>query len=383
MADVNDVHVGGGAYVVIRVDASLQMGIGHVMRCLTLAEALRSKGCHVRFASRELPGHQAELITAQGFLMTLLPAPGGDALTVGTNDIRHADWLGVDWRRDAEETAAALDRRSTDVDWLVVDHYALDHRWEASLRGLTRRLMVIDDMADRAHDCDLLLDQNLYRNTETRYRGKVPGGCSLLLGPGFALLRDAFLKQRQNGVSDLERPFRLLIFLGGTDATNVTGKALEAIIPLLGDTLCCDVVVGRSNPHRQNIQAQCEHIPTVSYHCQPDQLPEIMAQATVSIGAGGSTTWERCCLGLPSLMVSTSFNQEAIAQGCDQHGIGIYLGRADRLSVDRIRRAVEDCLRDGDRLRVMAGKAMKLVDGHGASRVVSQMMGFPVEGSPL
>ncbi len=148
--------------VVFRADASLNIGSGHVMRCLTLANALRESGASCFFVCREHPGNLLELIREQGFEAIGLPLPKTFESLHGKHSssrLTYAGWLGDSWQRDAEQTLAALNGEL--ADWLVVDHYALDSAWEESLRPACRRLLVIDDLADRDHRCDLLLDQNL------------------------------------------------------------------------------------------------------------------------------------------------------------------------------------------------------------------------------
>ena len=171
--------------VVFRADASVTIGTGHVMRCLTLAEALRKAGAEVAFVCRELDGNLAGLIEARGFDVHVLPPlePPTDPLT----------WTAAHWHEDAAQTASFLKTRA---DWLVVDHFALEHRWEKEMREHANRLMVIDDLADRVHDCDLLLDQN-YLQEPARYDTLVPAHCRKLLGPAYALLRDEFRRARE------------------------------------------------------------------------------------------------------------------------------------------------------------------------------------------
>jgi len=183
--------------LVFRTDASLTIGSGHVMRCLTLAEALRTRGAQCFFVCREHPGNLLELIRKRGFeacALHLNTSCAAAATVDAERPTAHAAWLGAHWRTDAAQTLAACG--GSDVDWLIVDHYALDARWEAELRPACRKLMVIDDLADRNHDCDLLLDQNLVAESDARYQQRVPPGCTLLLGPRYALLQPLYRELR-------------------------------------------------------------------------------------------------------------------------------------------------------------------------------------------
>lgn len=176
--------------IAFRVDASHQIGTGHLMRCLTLADALKSRGVKTHFVCRHIPDHLIGLLVQKDHSLTRLPEDQRIDTIDAANDLTHSHWLGVSQTQDAHGTLQALNNE--DLDWLVVDHYALDFRWESAMRQIAKRIMVIDDIADRSHDCDILLDQNLYADMETRYIGKVPSHCQCLLGPRYALLRDEF-----------------------------------------------------------------------------------------------------------------------------------------------------------------------------------------------
>ena len=150
--------------VAFRCDASIQIGSGHVMRCLTLANELHDKGVEITFVCREHPGHLFDFIETSKHCLMSLPLP--TSLAVGK--LAHAQWLGVTQEEDARQSIEAL-KIIGHVDWLVVDHYALDVEWETAMRVGTEHIMVIDDLADRKHDCDVLLDQNYYDGLEGRY----------------------------------------------------------------------------------------------------------------------------------------------------------------------------------------------------------------------
>ena len=213
--------------VAIRVDAGPQIGTGHLMRTLTLADALRQKGAQVRFVSRNLPLYLQQLLESKGHEFVGLPVAPVAAVT---GDLAHSHWLNVSQVRDAEDTREALSDVSWE--WMILDHYALDARWEGPLRACARRVLVIDDLADRVHDCDALLDQNLYPDMERRYVGKVPASTTLLLGPRYALLREEFSRLRVDQISRDGEVHRVLVLLGGTDAHNHTRKVIHGLSQL-------------------------------------------------------------------------------------------------------------------------------------------------------
>ena len=360
---------------VFRVDASIQMGSGHVMRCLTLAEQLRSAGMTVRFVCRLHPGHLIDLIEQQGYTVYRLTQSNERYEPVEGQKLAHSRWLGVTQEEDAR-AVSVLWRGKTAIDWLVVDHYALGVAWESSMRPHARKIMVIDDLADRQHDCDVLLDQNLHSNIVAQYRSLVPSHCNLILGPKFALLRPEFGKERgrlrdRDGIVQ-----RILVFFGGSDLDNVTSKALNALDRLNRSDITIDVVVGGENPNRHEMQAWCEKRSNSNYHFQISNMAELMARADLALGAGGSTTWERCAMGLPSLIISIADNQVAIADAVDREGAAIYLGPAPMVSVEHIVEKLRELMNDHALLSDMSERAYQLSDGKGVVRIHAQLVGL-------
>jgi UDP-2,4-diacetamido-2,4,6-trideoxy-beta-L-altropyranose hydrolase len=231
--------------------------------------------------------------------------------------------------------------------------------------------MAIDDIANRRHDCDLLLDQNVLSGTDSGYLDLIPRHCRLLLGPHYAMLRPEFAKARANlsqRDGDLKRIF---VFFGGSDPTNETTKAIEGLLQLDRPNLIIDVVVGSANPHREQVCKLCESSPNLTYHCQVDNMAELMAKADVSIGAGGSASWERCCLSLPAIVTVLADNQEAIAASLANIGALCNLGRSSNLSPSDYSAAITGLTQPD--LRHMARMAGALVDGQGTQRLVAEL----------
>ena len=310
----------------IRVDSSEQIGSGHLMRCLTLAARLRKDGAEVHFICRDLSGNLNHLVREQGFSLHVLPRHADNPALAG-----YAAWLTVPQAVDAEETETIL-RQLQPVERLVVDSYALDTAWEQPLRPLVREIFVIDDLANRKHDADVLLDQNFYREMRHRYDGLVPAACKLLLGPAHALLREEFYAAREKiGVRDGTLR-RILVFYGGSDVTRETEKAIRALVQLQLLSVAVDVVVGGSNARRTQIEELCAAYGFLHYHCQVSNMAELMACADLALGAGGTTTWERCFLGLPAIVTAVAENQIQICEDCAVAGYIYYLGRWDAVT---------------------------------------------------
>lgn len=354
-------------HIAFRTDATSLIGTGHFMRCLTLALALKRRGSRVRFVSRNLPEHLRNMLVEKDIGLVSL---AGDLVPPSDGDLAHSNWLGASQTQDAEATIKALSDQLWD--WLVVDHYALDVRWESDLRGTAKQIMAIDDIADRQHDCDVLLDQNLYADMQMRYVDKVSVHCQLLLGPRYALLRDEFRVMREQIKPRSGVVKNILVFFGGVDAGNYTGLTLQALAGITHEDLHVDVVIGAQHPCREQIQATCI---THGYvcHVQTAKMAELMAKADLAIGAGGSASWERCCLGLPSLLVALAENQVDIAKALDSISACVYIGLAETVNFLAIKDTVIKLLNSQDRLAIISKHAFSLIDGQGVNRVCLEL----------
>ncbi|SFW37582.1 UDP-2,4-diacetamido-2,4,6-trideoxy-beta-L-altropyranose hydrolase [Selenomonas ruminantium] len=343
--------------IVIRTDSSTLIGSGHLMRCLTLAERYRKDGNPVTFVCRDLPGNMAYLVSDKGFALTMLPAAEESPDLTG-----YAKCLAVTQEQDAAETIAAIQKIGL-IDRLVVDSYAIGSNWEKQLRFDVTEIMVIDDLANRQHDCDILLDQNFYLNKESRYQGLVPEHCQLLLGPKYALLREEFYQVRKSMRVRDGRLRNILVFYGGVDATDETSKAIQALQNLRDTGVLHDVqvtvVVGASNERKEDIASRCKQA-GFRYLCQVSNMAELMAEADLMLGAGGSTTWERCFLGLPAIVTAIAENQVQICEDCAKEGLIFYLGYWDKVHQEDICEAINK-LRVPSQLLPMQRKMSQLM----------------------
>lgn len=344
--------------VLIRADASIEIGSGHLMRCLTLADQLRSKGASVAFVCRDLPGALFELLQNQGYPYAALPKEDSPSQA-----------------SDAEQTREACRKMfPAGFDWIVVDHYGLNAIWEHMMRSEARKIMVIDDLANRPHDCDLLLDQNYYRDLERRYRGLVPDACVNLLGPSYVLLRQEFVDARVRLRARDGHVRRIMVFFGGSDPSNQTKKTLDAISMLSRPDIKVDVIVGASNPRQDEIRAICQQRRNVQYHCQIKNMAELISLADVAIGAGGATTWERSILGLPTLTVVFADNQLETTKDLHECGAVVFLGWVHELTATDITHSLRRILEGPELLIKLSEKASGLMKGWvGAESVVNAM----------
>lgn len=321
------------------------------MRCLSLADALVRRGALLRFVCRGLPPAYADLVRGGGHELAELTGPAAE---------------------DASATRRELSRESWD--WLIVDHYGLDARWESAVRPCAGHTLVIDDLADRNHDCDVLLDQNVLSPERSPYANRVPRDCRLLLGPKYALLRREFRRLRDSSIAARRSLRRLLILMGGMDAGNETEKAIRAVARIPGRPFEVDVVVGGAHPAIASVRAASARS---GYRChvQSADVAALMASADLAIGGCGTTSWERCCLGLPAITMTLAANQEPIAQALARRGAILHLGKASEVDEGTLMQAILDLCGDEPRLAEMSAASRELVDGEGAERVCEIMDG--------
>jgi len=365
----------GPDLVVFRVDASLAIGTGHAQRCLTLADALSSEGFACRFICRDLEGSLVPLIRERGFPCDVLDRP---RVAEDDRNTAHSAWLSVSQKRDAEDCLKILGPLRPV--WTIVDHYALDRIWEEAVRQVAGRLMVIDDLADRPHSCDLLLDQNVGRDAAD-YDALVHAACRRLAGPRFALLRQEFGDQRGASLDGRRGRGigRLLVSLGGVDKDNATGRVLDGLAACALPAGCkISVVLGRNAPWKAEVAARAHAMPVpTELKVDVARMSELMVDADLAIGAAGSSALERCCLGLPSLLVSIASNQDRIAAAFDAVGAGEFIGNPFSDGFGPTLCKAIDRLADPATLRLRSERAAAVLDGKGVVRVVRTMMDRP------
>jgi UDP-2,4-diacetamido-2,4,6-trideoxy-beta-L-altropyranose hydrolase len=367
-------------HIVFRSDASIQIGTGHVMRCLTLADALRERGARSTFVCRPHSGHLLDLIAHRGHNAVALPslATTTNCIPVGS---AYAAWLGTDWQTDAQQTREALG--GDGVDWLVVDHYALDQRWEQTLSPHCQRLMVIDDLADRPHDCDVLLDQNLGRSPKD-YDGLLKPYTVTYIGPQYALLRPEFAHLRSQSLARRTEPQlkHLLITMGGVDKDNATGQMLQALTAChLPSDLRITVVMGSHAPCLAEVKQQAAQMP---WHTEVlvgvSDMAQLMADSDLCIGAAGGTSWERCCLGLPTLMLVLAANQHDAAIALSGMGAVQCINLPAQLVTD-LKRLIENV--DALQMKRLSAQSAAICNGRGSEVMAAQLTTFSALNKPV
>lgn len=356
---------------VFRTDASPQIGTGHVMRCLTLADVLRKQGVVCQFVCRTHEGHLVDQIRARGYVVHALPKQQLSGKF--PSDLTHGSWLGADWQTDADQTRQAL--ASEALDWLIVDHYALDHRWETALRSSCKHIMVIDDLADRRHDCDVFLDQN-YGSSIDDYHSFLPINCERYFGPRYALLNPIYAERRNQLPSRNGKIRRVMIYFGGgTDKFDL----MKAMVDVFGHPelikIELEIVFNSKFERYQYLQERLLERGHFTVHHDLPHLADLFAHSDVAIGAAGSATWERCCLKLPSILIETALNQKKIGAEMKKAKSAIVLYPGKNI-VQQVTAQFLTLLENKKMYRDMSAKAGAICDGLGVFRTASKIINF-------
>ncbi|NKI58349.1 UDP-2,4-diacetamido-2,4,6-trideoxy-beta-L-altropyranose hydrolase [Labrenzia sp. PO1] len=358
------------AKFVFRVDGGPIIGSGHVVRCLTLAQKLHQSGLICMFITRPDSGPLIDQIGASGFEVSTLserPEPPASG--------QHESWIG-NWAADADEFAEAVSRLQDNRIVVITDHYGIDHRWQSRIGKMASSLIVIDDLADRRHHCDILIDQNLGR-TAADYAGLVPNGCELLCGTSFSILRDGFLGVRDRSLvtkRSKTAPKRYLVSMGGADRDNFSAIALAAIEELASagvDVEHVDILLGgiAANANELRERIKNSSLP-VTLHIDSDQVPQLMADADLAIGAAGTTLLERLVVGLPVVVLANASNQVRLLGMVDDYGFGRYAGWVNEVSANDLAETIRGITSDPGKWHEMVMNSSRLCDGEGCNRVV-------------
>ena len=346
--------------VLIRADASPTIGSGHIARCLTLARVLRKQGSHVAFACRQLPGHRLDALSAEGFETFALPEfyPGEDP--------QQAIESMLPWQADIDALDLLLEDHA-EFDWIIVDHYGLDHHWQTASRRWAPRIAAVDDLATRRYSVDLLLNQNL-SGLRDNYTPLLPEGCRTLLGPRYAMLREEF---DCPAIDIKPEARRVLVNFGGFDAAMQTHHAMLALADFT--ELEVDFVAGVDNPAWAQMQTLAQTRPNWRLHSFVSDFHQRMTEADLFIGAGGGTSWERAALGLPTICIAVSNNQQVNGEVMAAAGAHVFMGAREQVSVTKLRDAIGFVAGNFYLRQSLAERSRQMVDGRGALRVAAAL----------
>ncbi|WP_088013976.1 UDP-2,4-diacetamido-2,4,6-trideoxy-beta-L-altropyranose hydrolase [Gottfriedia acidiceleris] len=346
--------------IFFRVDASYEIGTGHVMRCLTLANLFTKFGINIIFICRDLPGNINHLIVDRGYKLCVLPY-----LTTKQQHKKlknsYEAWLKVDWKTDVLQTVKIM-MSDPSSSCLIIDHYSIDSKWENLFYRMTgKEIIVIDDLANRSHFCHIILDQNI-SNRKDRYDDLIPKSCVKFLGLPYVILREEFMNEKINLRKRSGNIRRILVFFGGSDPTSETLKTIQVLKNRVYSDIHIDIVVGDSNKNNETIRSFCSEVPNFYFHCQINNISELMGLADLSIGAGGTTTWERCYLGLPTLTIATADNQIEIINLVNEKGAICHLGESSKVTAAKIEQELNMLIKNPLKVAKMSQTALDLMD---------------------
>jgi UDP-2,4-diacetamido-2,4,6-trideoxy-beta-L-altropyranose hydrolase len=347
---------------VFRVDASSKIGSGHVIRCLTLAKELGSRTNNCQFICRNHDNNLIKKIKKENFSVFVLKN-----LKKKLNKKKmYSDWLGVDWNEDANQTINILKNHT--VDWLIVDHYSIDHQWEKKVRPYVKNIMVLDDLANRKHDCDILLDQNLIANYKDRYKNLLKEDCVTLLGPKFSLLQNQYKELHKKAKLRAGIIKNILVYFGATDQNYLIEMTLSAIVRLNNKQIKTNVFINSNNYNKKTIKnLKNKFTKNIKFYVDKNSLAMNIFKADIAIGACGTTAWERCCLGLPSLVITVSENQKPIAKELHKRGLIYWLGHYDKITKNLLYKILRDFINNEFTNYFKDFKS--ITDGSGAEKV--------------
>lgn len=339
------------ALLICLADANRRIGTGHVMRSMALADAWRKLG------------GEAVLVSSCGQELIARAAKSFSSVQMKSEfaDVKATKLL----------LEQMLSSKSREIVWIVLDGYQYDDHYQKELSKLGIPVMVVDDYAHLDYyDADIILNQNAGA-AHFHYRTK--DSTLLLLGTDYALMREDLLASERNIVNASEGT-NILLTMGGVDAPNLTQRVLEAFAAMGRRDLQIRVMAGSGNPHIESIKAFTEsNLPNASIIVQAENMSEQYQWATMAISAAGTTSWELCYYGIPSMLIQIADNQRALADHLDKAGAVTNLGWHEDLSRENLIEHISTFLENREQQITVSKKAKALVDGRGAARVIREM----------
>ena len=344
----------------IRVDGSSDIGTGHIIRCLAIAEILKNTFDKITFLTKSSAGTLINIIKNKGFDVIILKSDNVSSVENTSNfDI------------EIKIIKTHLKSSKNDLNFLLIDHYELDINYESNLRDTFKRIFVIDDLANRKHDCDLLIDQNYYENFSSRYTNLIPKNTIKLLGPKYAILRLEFINSKKLTQKNFE-PKKILISYGGSDPTNECKKILLAISSLKTREFHVTAVAGIHNKNFESLKKEFSSYENIEIFQHIDNFSKLLSNTDLCFGAGGTTTWERMYFGIPSFVTIISQDQKESVEFLSKTGHIINLGFSENMTHKEYLKCLERI--NPKVLEKMSLKNQKLIDGNGTNRIKKQIM---------
>jgi UDP-2,4-diacetamido-2,4,6-trideoxy-beta-L-altropyranose hydrolase len=340
----------------VLVDASQKIGSGHLMRCLTLTRELNSIFNKIIFITSK---ESKSIINNIQNNFEIIYIDSMEKMELGN------------FQDELKIIKNTLEKYSDDENFLLIDHYGVDSNFESSLKNIFMKIFVIDDLADRKHYCDLLIDHGYYKNQDQRYEKLVSKKTIKLLGPQYAIIKPEFRNENKNSNITEYSVKNILITFGSVDSTNECEKILDAICMMDYNKYLINVIAGAYNPNFYNLEKKYKKYENIKIFRHTEKMESLMANSDLCIGAGGTTTFERFCSGLPSIVTIVANNQKDGVEYLSNMGYLINLGLAKDVTTDTYARCIKNL--DSQLLYSMSLKIQNLIDGLGCSRIKKEI----------
>lgn len=361
--------------ILFRTDGSSLIGLGHLSRCLTLANYFKSIGMNCTFVCRESDIKLKNIIDIEGHSVKVLNKTYKISTGIEDTEVPHSSWLETDWETDAFETINSISGNNFDI--LFIDHYSLDYKWINLIREHVKKVVVIDDLADRVLNCDFLIDQTLGRDISD-YKDLLGPSSISLVGSKFSILRPEFIQKIDEAKvkrQETSKVKTILISLGGVDKDNITKKIIESLLKYkFVKDLQINVVLGAGSSHFDDIKSFADLKSNVKVFFNIKNMSDFILDADLAFGAGGSSSWERCVLGLPSINVVLSKNQEKISSALEESHLGFNIGYWSESKTKEILEKLSQLRDDASIWHKFSKNCFNITDGKGIKRISKVIM---------
>jgi len=356
-------------YLFFRVDASKEIGTGHLIRCLTVAHKAKIHGFNIVFICKNDKDNLKQMVVNEGFQFFEIPRELNFKIDP---NVKHSKWLKSSFEHDVFKSINII-QQFIGPKYLIIDHYGIDFKWETIIKEFVDKLIVIDDLADRKHNCDFLIDQNFFMDSNARYKDKLIGETKTYLGPNYAIFRDEFYVNRIL-VNVRTKVQKILIFFGGSDPNNATLRTLNLINDINLENITVEVVVGSTNKHKDEIQKICNNNRNFNFHCQINYFSKLISECDLCIGAGGINLWERIFMLLPTITISVAENQDLVLQEVQKTGCIYHLGYYKNLSQNEVKKQLLRLIHNPSEIQKMSTNCKSVISSNDKDYLINDIL---------